>query len=122
MSSKYYLKCALLSLLEEKNIHKITVKELCDRAMINRSTFYSNYDSLDAFYRSVMTEVAGGLVAAVESGGQPQDMLRNKELACRRYRKWYAHVHDNADAFRLLLGPNGTALFHELLLKQGIEW
>ena len=122
MSSKDYLKYALLALLEEKNIYKITVKELCDRAMINRSTFYANYDSLDDFYQQIMEEAARGLVDAVESEGKPLAMLQDKELAVRRYTLWYIHVHNHADEFRLLLGPNGTSLFHELLLTQGLDW
>ena len=122
MSSKDYLKYALFSLLEEKNIYKITVRELCDKAMINRSTFYANFESLDNFYSQVMTEVASGLVKAVETEGKPQEMLRDKALACRRYQKWYTHVHDHYDEFRLLLGTNGTAVFRELLLEQGINW
>ena len=122
MSSRDYLKYALFALLEEKNIYKITVRELCDKAMINRSTFYANYESLDVFFSSVMEDVASGLVAAVESEGRLQDMLRSKETACRRYAKWYDHVHDHADEFRLLLGPNGPVVFHDLLLEQGIRW
>lgn len=122
MSSRDYLKFALLSLLEEKNIYKITVKELCERAMINRSTFYANYMDLDDFFNSVMAEVAGGLVAAVESEGRPHMLLSDRNAAYRRYTKWYQHVHDHADEFRLLLGTNGTPIFHEILLRQGIDW
>ena len=32
-----------LELLKEKPIAKITVKEICERAEINRSTFYKHY-------------------------------------------------------------------------------
>lgn len=122
MSSKDYLKYALLALLEEKNIYKITVKELCDKAMVNRSTFYANFDSLDDFYQKIMTEVAHGLVTAVETKGKPQEMLKDKELAYLRYQKWYQHVRDHYDEFRLLLGVNGTAVFRELLVQQGLDW
>ena len=37
------LRNSLLALLKEKQITDITVKELCDRADVNRSTFYSHY-------------------------------------------------------------------------------
>ena len=117
-----YLKYALFALLEEKNIYRITVKELCDKAVVNRSTFYANFESLNSFYQHIMNEVASGLVTAVESEGRPQTMLHDKAVAIRRYTKWYAHVHNHADEFRLLLGVNGTAVFRELLLKQGIDW
>ena len=37
------LKESLLSLLKEKPINKITVKEVCELAELNRATFYSHY-------------------------------------------------------------------------------
>lgn len=38
---------ALLTLLDEKELYKISVKELCIRANVARSTFYAYYDVID---------------------------------------------------------------------------
>ena len=38
---------AFLSLLEEKDFAYVTVKEICRRANVNRSTFYLHYETLD---------------------------------------------------------------------------
>lgn len=38
---------ALLLLLEKKDYEFITVKELCEKAGVNRSTFYLHYESMD---------------------------------------------------------------------------
>ncbi|MCC8043127.1 MAG: TetR/AcrR family transcriptional regulator [Oscillospiraceae bacterium] len=37
---------AFLALLEEKNFEYITVKEICKRAGVNRSTFYLHYETI----------------------------------------------------------------------------
>ncbi len=37
---------ALISLLEKKDIEYITVKEICDAAGVNRSTFYLHYENI----------------------------------------------------------------------------
>lgn len=37
---------AFLSLLEEKDFEYITVKDVCTRACVNRSTFYLHYENL----------------------------------------------------------------------------
>lgn len=37
---------ALLSLLEKKDFQYITVKEICDEAGVNRSTFYLHYETV----------------------------------------------------------------------------
>ena len=38
---------ALLQLLEKKGYEYITVKELCQKAGVNRSTFYLHYESMN---------------------------------------------------------------------------
>lgn len=35
-----------LDLLKEKPIHKITIKEICEIAEINRGTFYKHYEDI----------------------------------------------------------------------------
>ena len=37
---------ALIELLEEKDLEYITVKEICQRAGVNRSTFYLHYETV----------------------------------------------------------------------------
>ena len=38
---------ALLILLEKKNYEYITVKEICEKAGVNRSTFYLHYETME---------------------------------------------------------------------------
>ena len=42
------IKNAFLELRAGKPLEKITVKELCGLALINKSTFYSHYDDIYA--------------------------------------------------------------------------
>lgn len=38
------LRDAILEMLREKSIDKITIKEICEAAGLNRGTFYLHYD------------------------------------------------------------------------------
>ena len=38
---------ALLALLQKKDYESITVKEVCEKAGVNRSTFYLHYENMD---------------------------------------------------------------------------
>ena len=38
---------ALISLLEKKDFEYITIKEICEKAGVNRSTFYLHYETID---------------------------------------------------------------------------
>lgn len=44
---------AFLILLDEKELHQISVKELCERANVARSTFYAYYDVTDDCMQSI---------------------------------------------------------------------
>ena len=45
---------ALLILLEKKDIEEITVKEICEKAGVNRSTFYLHYDTIDDLFQETI--------------------------------------------------------------------
>ena len=64
---------AFVSLLEEKRFEDVTVNELCDRAMIRRTTFYKHFaDKYEyfAFYiREVVAEFQNRLAPDVMEGG-----------------------------------------------------
>lgn len=59
--SKQLLRESLTGLLCTKSIHKISVREICDRAQINRTTFYkyygSPYDLLQDMEREVLSQI-----------------------------------------------------------------
>lgn len=60
--TKMFLREALLSLLAEKPIEKITTTELCQKAEINRNTFYSHYYSPKELLDTIEDELIAKLV------------------------------------------------------------
>ena len=86
------LKQALLSFLKEKPINKITVKEVCERAELNRATFYAHYsdcfallesieeDLLEAFQQSLKLVDSFDVTALIEA---IYTMIERQQDACR---------------------------------------
>ena len=67
---------AFLSCLAEKPVSKITVKEICDLAEINRATFYKHYaDSFDLLEK-LEDEALAWLEKAISEDAPRQDVLR----------------------------------------------
>ena len=91
---------AFAELLVEKELHKITVKEIIEKADISRVTFYNHYldvyDLHDKFEESIMLEMAS-LVLELES-------LPYSEV----FSKIIGFVDENRAAFRMIFSPNGT--------------
>lgn len=48
---------ALVSLLEEKSLEFVTVKEICEMAGVNRSTFYLHYETIEDLLSECMENV-----------------------------------------------------------------
>lgn len=57
------IKNAFMELRAQKSVEKITVKELCEKAQINKSTFYTHYEDIyalsDALQKETITFVLG---------------------------------------------------------------
>ena len=103
------LQNAFVALLEEKRFEELTVNELCDRAMIRRTTFYKHFgDKYEyfAFYiREVVSTFRDQLPADVMDGEAAAYFL---QMSQELLRFWHMHekmVHniENSSMFPLLL-------------------
>ena len=113
--SKYFVTAgkmdeALVDLLGEKDFAYITVKEICARAGVNRSTFYLHYETiedlltecmeyLDRQFFSYFEENSGDFVRAIPSM-KPEDLI----LVNRHYLIPYlSYIRDNLKVFQATL-------------------
>ena len=72
--SKAQLRQALIQLLQEKPVEEITVRELTERADVNRGTFYSHYQNIYHMLEQVENELFDELGrVAVETVYKPSD-------------------------------------------------
>ncbi len=60
---------AFIALRAKKPIEKITVKELCEKALVNKSTFYSHYSDIYSLSDSLETEVVMSVIQALDRPG-----------------------------------------------------
>ena len=68
------IKRAFESLICEKDYGKITVKELCDRAQINKKTFYHYYETLDFLLAEMQTELSAGFIDRIKDYELPAEL------------------------------------------------
>ena len=75
------IKEAFEELICEKDYEKITVKELCDRARINKKTFYHYYETLDALLAEMQLEMSAGYIERVKDYDLPEELDKvNREF------------------------------------------
>lgn len=102
------LRIALTELMSEKPHKRISVRELAERASINRGTFYVHYRDVSDFLQRLQDEIAEGLsrMCRRHSG--------NTEISSYPFlTDLYHFVWDNADLCRVLLGPNGDIAYRQ---------
>ncbi len=75
------LKESFLTLLQEKPVNRITVKEVCERAELNRATFYAHYSDCYALMDSIEKE----LLAAFQQSLRLIDSLNTDALILAIY-------------------------------------
>ena len=72
---------AFSELLVEKDYGKIAVKELCERARINKKTFYAYYAGLDELLAEKAEALSAGFVARIADLRAPEDLAAvNREF------------------------------------------
>lgn len=75
------IKTAFEELICEKDYEKITVKELCERARINKKTFYHYYETLDALLTELQAELSEGYIERIKDYSLPDDLDKvNREF------------------------------------------
>ena len=65
--TRMVLKKALLELMQHKPVNKITVKEICERAELNRATFYAHYSDCFDLLESIEEELFGQFERSMQS-------------------------------------------------------
>ncbi len=117
--TRMMIRKAFTSLLQQKPIQSISVKELCTVAGISRGTFYSHYtdiyDLMGQMEDELMEEVRRGLGKMLEGDpGEPSLLKVTEGLFCS--------LQENADLCTVTLGPHGDKEFAARLLNLGKEY
>ncbi len=109
VKTKRALSNALAELLAEKELRKITVQEIVDKADVSRVTFYKYYldvyDLYDKIEEDVLTEL--GLIVL---------QLENNSMETF-FEQLVGYIYDNRVKFGMIFSPNTTSKLRDKLSK-----
>lgn len=113
--SKRALRAALVSLTEEIGIDAITVNDLCERADLNRGTFYNHYKDKDDLLRAFEDEILCDLARFQDdlAGLGMMDLvkLRLRKKPLPFLVELFDYLREQGDFLHALLGPGGDPGF-----------
>lgn len=109
---------AFTELLQRKPIQRITVKELCGKAGVNRSTFYAHYTDI----YDLLAKLEEDMVADFQRALAPLLGAEMEEPSLLRIITGiYQCLKDNVDICTVTLGEHGDKAFAVRLLSLGWE-
>ncbi len=110
--TKALLKEALVELLKDHYISKISVTALCDKADVNRSTFYAHYTDQFDLLRQIEYEVINNLKIYLDQYVDDRMPITEQNL-----KGILEYAKSNTDLFVVLLGEHGDHAFHNDLME-----
>ena len=106
MMTKRMLKEALIEMLKEKDIYHISIRELCENADINRTTFYKYYGSQFDLLTDMENDMIEFLTKTIKSNeADPEKIISS---ACK-------YLEENLDFARLIINNNVDPTFAQKL-------
>ena len=122
LKTKKEIKQALTELMDEKRFEAITVRDITERANINRGTFYLHYQDKYDLLEQCEEEIIQNIIETVRdvqvydievliANGKPFPFI----VTILEY------IQQNAGFLRAILGPNGDPSFQEKLKEVMIQ-
>lgn len=112
----YLIQKAFTNLLKEKPIQSISIRELCEKAGINRGTFYAHYQDIYDLLEKMENDMMQDFLAALEP------LLGDKNLTPLAITaSIFQCIKNNSDICAVTLGKYGDKTFAARLITLGRE-
>jgi AcrR family transcriptional regulator len=106
------LKNSVIELMKKKSISQITIKELCENADINRTTFYAHYADQYQLLQRIEDETLAGvkeIIAGFSGKKNKIDFIKNIEMV-------FDYLIENKNHIQVLMSEQGDIAFQKKLL------
>ncbi|AOM84263.1 TetR/AcrR family transcriptional regulator [Salisediminibacterium beveridgei] len=105
------IESSFLELMQQKPLSHITVKELCQKADINRSTFYAHYEDLSALLNAIQDRI----IYDAEEMLNTYDYTQDTEALVMTTRLM-TYLSDNQRNSQTLFSDHGDTVFQRKLI------
>jgi len=110
--TKAMLKNALVQLMQKQHISKISIKELCEIADVNRSTFYAHYTDQYDLLRQIEQEVLENFERYLEEHTLDDTHPVSEQMLT----KILDYAKEDAELFKVLLSDHSDTSFQKELM------
>ena len=112
--TRILFRTALIELMQEKPFNEITIKEICEQADLNRTTFYLHYTDQSALLSDVENEVYQKTLETLKNVKPSAD-------APGMIAAFLEYVKSNASLFRVLFFDAGSENFRRRFIENTLN-
>ena len=113
INTKNLIYNTLIELMKDKTFEEIKVSDICNKSLINRSTFYSHYedkyDLLVDFINSLKNEFISEL-------NKNNSKLNNKEYYIELIKIFLNHIEERKEMYASIMINNRNSIMMDILL------
>ncbi len=118
IKTKKYLYDALLHLMGSKPFEEIKVSEVCEKAMVNRSTFYAHFEDKYSLLNALILDLKSGLEIELSKNNK---IHNTKEYYLEIIHLLLEHISKNRDIYMPLLINNKNSIAMDMIYSTLIE-
>ncbi len=115
--TKAMIKHAFLDLLSTKNIRHISVRELCEKAQINRATFYSHYMDIYDLKEQLENQLIESIIEVFKN---VMEKNRNNLLSPEIFATVFSLLRENSELCTILLNCGDEIIDKCVQMSQNI--
>lgn len=117
IKTKDALHKALVTLLKEKSLEKITITEICQLANVNRGTFYLHYQQIGDVFEEYFREITADLAKSYEEPYRHVSVLKTSELDPSTIRIFH-HIEKYQPFYSIVFSQKVPLLYYYLLFEE----
>lgn len=105
---------ALIDLMKEKLFEEIKVSDICNKALVNRSTFYAHYQDKYELLQDFLNFLQKEFVKELEKNNEK---LSIKEYYIKLISLFLDHIEDKKDIYNSIMINNRNSIMMDILLS-----
>lgn len=106
------LRDALVTLMKDKQFEEIKISDICDTALVNRSTFYAHYEDKYELLVDIIDSLKINLLDDLDKN---KKILNTKEYYIELIKLFLNHINDKKDIYTKVLINNHNSILMDIL-------
>ncbi len=113
VKTKNALYLALVDLMKDKTFEEIKVSEICNKALINRSTFYAHFEDKYEFLVDFLDTFKDSLTSYLDTN---KNILNTKEYYMELIKLVLTHIEDKKNIYSAIMVNNRNGVMMDIII------